>query len=108
MHGSHEISARLKLTKQSFRIMPKIPDQPPMTILELIDEAVNSTSAAAHSCRNEVAREHFEYALALLRESWIAESGQEARSAEQVMADVLAAMNLFKLVLNENPQKGGL
>ena len=88
--------------------MPKIPDQPPMTILELIDEAVNSTSAAAHSCKNEVACEHFEYALALLRESWIAESGQEARSAEQVMADVLVAMNLFKLVLNENPQKGGL
>lgn len=73
---------------------------PPPTVLELIDEAVAASKHAAHSCRDERAREHFEFALALLRESWIAESGQEARSAGQVVADVRSAMNLFAAVFN--------
>jgi len=73
---------------------------PPPTVLDLIDEAVAAAKRAAHACRDERAREHFEFALALIRESWIAESGQEARSAGQVVADVRSAMNLFAAVFN--------
>lgn len=68
--------------------------KPPST-LELIDIAVISAKHAAHSCRDETAREHFEFAMALLRESWIAESGQEARSAGQVVSDVQRMTDIF-------------
>lgn len=81
------------------------PNHEPPTVLELIDKAVAAAKHAAHSCRNEQARNHFEFALALLRESWIAESGQEARPALEVVADVESAMNLFAAVFN---QKGNL
>lgn len=74
--------------------------EPPPTVLDLIDEAVASAKRAAHACRDETAREHFEFALALLTESWVAESGQEARSAGRVIADVQSAMNLFAAVFN--------
>ena len=70
----------------------------PLGVLALIDEAVAAAKRAAHACRNETAREHFEYALALLRESWIAEDGQQARDAGKVVADVRWAMNLFAAV----------
>lgn len=66
--------------------------------LVLIDEAVAAAKRAAHACRNETAREHFGFALALLRESWIAEDGQQARSAGKVIEDVRWAMNLFSAV----------
>ena len=46
--------------------------------LALIDAAVAASKEAAHACRSQAARDHFEFALALLRESWIAESGQES------------------------------
>ena len=71
------------------------------TTLELIDEAVAAAKLAAHCCRDRRARDHFEFALALLRESWIAESGQDARSAGQVVTDVREAMNLFALVFSQ-------
>ena len=74
------------------------------TTLELIDCAVASAERAAHCCDNKAAREHFEFALALLRESWIAESGQEARSAAQVVANVREAFDLFAAVFD---LKGG-
>ena len=80
-------------------------DPEPPTILELIDEAVATARIAAHSCGSEIAREHFEFALALLRESWIAESGQKARDAAQVIADVREAFEIFAFAFN---QKGGL
>jgi len=76
------------------------PDPQPPTTLQLIDQAVATAKRAAHSCRHNLARDHFEFALALLRESWIAESGQEARSAAQVITDVRQVMNLFAAVLN--------
>ena len=63
--------------------------------LELIDLAVAAAKRAAHSCRNETAREHFEYALALMAESWIAENGQEARSAKKIISDVRSSLDLF-------------
>ena len=82
--------------------MASIPDnESPPTILKLIDEAVAAAKIAAHSCREQKARDHFEFALALLRESWIAESGQEARSAAEVVADVREAFDLFALVFNQ-------
>lgn len=80
--------------------------KPPST-LELIDIAVSSAKHAAHNCRNEVAREHFEFALALLRESWIAESGQEARSAGQVVSDVQRMTDIFAAVFKQQQQEEG-
>tara|TARA_R110002073_G_scaffold110405_5_gene246575 strand:+ start:855 stop:1121 length:267 start_codon:yes stop_codon:yes gene_type:complete len=79
---------------------------PPPTVLDLIDEAVAAASQAAHCCRSQKSRDHFEFALALIRESWIAESGQEARDAAKVVADVREAFDLFGLIL-EHGKKGG-
>jgi hypothetical protein len=77
------------------------PNNTPPTVLDLIDEAVETSKIAAHSCRNQLARDHFEFALALLRESWIAESGQEARKPAQVVADVREAFELFAVAFNQ-------
>jgi hypothetical protein len=71
--------------------------KPPST-LELIDLAVSSAKHAAHSCCDETARRHFEYALALISEAWIAESGQEARSALKVVSDVKQMTAIFAAV----------
>lgn len=65
------------------------------TALDLIDRARDTAKAAAHACRDETARRHFEYALALIGEAWIAESGQEARPPERIIADVCSALDLF-------------
>jgi len=69
--------------------------------LGLIDIAVSSAKHAAHSCRNELAREHFEFALALLRESWLAESGQEARKPLKVVSDVRKMADFFAAILDQ-------
>jgi len=61
----------------------------------MIDEAVSACRDAAHLACDETAREHFEFALALLRESWIAESGQVARSARDVVGDVERGLQLI-------------
>jgi len=66
--------------------------------LQLIDRAVDAAKEAAHACHNEQARECFEFALALLRESWIAESGQTPRGAEKVIADVKWGLRLIAAV----------
>jgi hypothetical protein len=80
---------------------PNPDNEPPQTVLELIDEAVAAAKDAAHSCRNQLARDHFEFALALLRESWIAESGQDARKPEKVVADVSEAFDLFSKAFDQ-------
>jgi len=80
--------------------------KPPST-LKLIDVAVSSAKHAAHCCRNETAREHFEFALALLRESWIAESGQEARKPLKVVSDVQRMTDLFAAVFKQQQQEKG-
>lgn len=69
--------------------------------LALIDRAVDAAKEAAHACRNEAARECFEFALALLRESWIAESGQTPRGAEKVIADVKWGLRLIEAVFEK-------
>ena len=74
---------------------PPDPDSVPPSRLELIDEAVAAAKRAAHACRTRRGREHYEFALALIRESWIAEDGQDARSAGKVIEDVAWAMDLF-------------
>jgi len=66
--------------------------------LELIDAARAAAKRAAHACHHPQAREHFEYALALIGESWIAEDGQNARSAGQVITDVRFGLELFAAV----------
>lgn len=80
-------------------------ETPPVP-LGLIDNAVSAAKHAAHSCRNETAREHFEFALALLRESWIAEDGQQARSAAKVIGDVRWAQDLFTRIFNQQQREG--
>lgn len=74
--------------------------------LALIDRAVDAAKEAAHACRDEQARECFEFALALLRESWIAESGQSARGAEQVIADVKWGLRLIAAVFEKAEKEG--
>ena len=83
------------------------PEPKPPSTLELIDVAVSSAKHAAHSCRNETARELFEFALALLRESWIAESGQEARKPLEVVSDVQRMTDIFAAVFKQQQQEGG-
>lgn len=73
----------------------------PTETLALIDRAVDAAKEAAHACRDEQARECFEFALALLRESWIAESGQNARGAEKVIADVKWGLRLIATVFEK-------
>jgi hypothetical protein len=68
------------------------------TALDHIDNARAAAKRAAHSCHDETARRHFEYALALIGEAWIAESGQQARSPERINADVRSALDLFAAV----------
>ena len=80
--------------------------KPPST-LELIDLAVSSAKHAAHNCRNDVARDLFEFALALLRETWIAESGQEARKPLEVVSDVKRMTDIFAAVFKQQQQEGG-
>lgn len=80
--------------------------KPPST-LELIDVAVSSAKHAAHNCRNETAREHFEFAQALLRESWIAESGQETRKPLEVVSDVKRMTDIFAAVFKQQQQEEG-
>jgi hypothetical protein len=72
--------------------------------LALIDRAVDAAKEAAHACHNEAARECFEFALALLRESWIAESGQNSRGAEKVIADVKWGLRLIEAVFAKAEQ----
>ena len=73
----------------------------PSETLAMIDRAVDAAKEAAHACRNEAGRECFEFALALLRESWIAESGQNARGAETVIADVKWGLRLIAAVIEK-------
>jgi len=70
--------------------------------LDLIDAAHAAAKRAAHACHNPQARECFEYALALMSESWIAEDGQEARSAGKVIGDVRSALDLFAAMAARN------
>jgi hypothetical protein len=73
--------------------------------LDLIDRARDTAKAAAHACRDETARRHFEFALALIGEAWIAESGQEARPPEHVIDDVRWALDLFASLAPETSNK---
>jgi hypothetical protein len=93
----HRKTRILSLTHFS-KAMNQPARQKPPTTLELIDLAVAAAKRAAHSCRNEAAREHFEYALALMSESWIAKDGQEARSAAKIIGDVASTLDLFASV----------
>lgn len=63
--------------------------------LKQIDQAITATKQAAHACENPQAKEHLEYALALVTECWIAESHQQARDAQTVISNVSTALELF-------------
>jgi hypothetical protein len=76
---------------------------PPAGALALLDRASGAARAAAHACASPLAREHLEYALALLAESWIAESGQQARTPARLLADVRATLGLFAALAGRDP-----
>lgn len=59
----------------------------------------------AHGCRSAEGREHFEFALALLRESWIAESGQRARTAAQVIGDVQQGLRMIAAIIQRKGEQ---
>ena len=63
--------------------------------LDLIDLAVEAVREAGHGCRNRAARECVECALALLRESRMAESGRESLGAERVVSDVMRGLRVM-------------
>ena len=70
----------------------------------MIDRAVAAAREAANTCRNEAPRECCEVALALPRESWIAESGFRnggAQGAEGVVADVKRGLRLIVAVIEK-------
>jgi len=71
--------------------------------LALIDRALDCAKDSAHACRNDAARLHHEFALALLRESWIAESGQAARTAAEVIEDVRKGLRLIERIVENRP-----
>lgn len=79
------------------------PDQPAAGALALLDRATGAARAAAHACHCPLAREHLEYALALLAESWIAEDGQQARTPARLIADVRSALDLFAALATSPP-----
>ena len=70
-------------------------------ILDLIDGAAAAAEQATHLCDNNKIHKHLEYAIALLREAWIEESGQDAKHAEQVIDDVSYAHNLVALAFSK-------
>ncbi len=63
--------------------------------LEQIDEAIAATKQAAHAVTDSQAKEHLEYALALVTECWIAEDGQQARPAQEIISNVQSALDIF-------------
>ena len=63
--------------------------------LNQIDKAIAATKQAAHVITNPQAKDHLEYALALITECWIAESGQQARSAQEIISYVTSALEIF-------------
>lgn len=69
--------------------------EPPPTALELIDRATAAAKAAAHACRRDAARRHFEFVLAHLAEAWLAEDGQPARTPARLAADLTRVLALF-------------
>ncbi len=80
---------------------PSDPSGYPAGTLASIDRAVGAAKEAAHACRSAAAREHFEFALALIQESWIAESGQNAREAGKVIADVKWGLRLIAVAFGK-------
>jgi hypothetical protein len=68
---------------------------PPPAALELIDRATGASKSAAHACRDQTARRHFEHALAHIAEAWLAESGQTARTPARLSDDLRRVLALF-------------
>ena len=78
----------------------------PEGLLALIEAAEAATTTATQASQNPLARAHLEIALALIREAWIAEDGQEARPAFEVIAEVQEAENLFALAFRLKEEGG--
>jgi len=77
-------------------------------VLKLIEVAEEATKGAARSCKGESKTlEYLEMALALLREGWIVEDGQEGRRPVEVAVSVQEVSDLLKLEARGTEQKGG-
>lgn len=66
-----------------------------MTTCEAITAAENAVKEALETRPDKLASRNLECALAHIREAWIAEDGQNARSIEKLQADVLAGLRFF-------------
>ncbi len=74
---------------------PNTKNQQTKYALNKIDQAIAATTNAAHAITNPQAKEHLEYALALVTECWIAEDGQQARPAKEIVSNVTSALEIF-------------
>ncbi len=74
--------------------------------LDTLDQIIKSAQEAAHRLHNAEARLLAEYALAHLRESWIAESGQAARTPPKVHEDVAKGLRMLELILESQKPAG--
>lgn len=74
--------------------------------LELIDQATAATTKAIQAGTNPQAKEHLEYARALVTESWIAEDGQQARDPQTIVTEVKNSFALFDTIAGITGKEG--
>ena len=72
----------------------------PGHVLELIDAATCAAERATHASQNEDTREFLDFALALMKEAWICEDGQECRQPAEVIDEVRQTRNMLDLVFS--------
>lgn len=73
----------------------------PGHVLELIDAATCAAERATHASQNEDTREFLDFALALMKEAWICEDGQECRKPAEVIDEVRRTGDLLDLVFEK-------
>jgi len=66
-------------------------------LLDLLDEAAEKAEQVSRLSGNETTKDQLEYAIALIREAWIGESGQDTKQAELVIQDVSYAKSIVGL-----------
>jgi len=71
-------------------------------LLDLLDEAAEKAEHVSRLSGSETTKDQLEYAVALIREAWIGESGQEAKPAQQVIEDVSYAKSIVRLAFNQS------
>ncbi len=70
--------------------------------LATLDQITVTAKEAAHRLQSPEGRLLAEYALAFLRETWIAESGQPARDPDKLFGDVAKGMRMIQMIIDAN------